>query len=211
MTHFNTLRLAELHGMLAGMFQEQGPVRGEPRHWESLSHSCKLYANLRASLLDPVLSIYLYHSAESHFKNILSCNGRKVTEAVAKYFSAARIDFNFNLYFYTQNILNMLFCTYWFLLHLNIILKAQWLHFNSPMTSGPFGTFLLKELNMALINYICAQGIDSGRKAMSHGMNFINTAHLSRGCISLKRGNLFGQTPANRRLLQTPQLQVRLL
>ncbi|XP_015266066.1 PREDICTED: centromere protein L [Gekko japonicus] len=51
------------------------------------------------------------------------------------------------------------------------------------------------------------QGTDSGGKAMGHGTNFINTAHLSRGRISLKRGNLFGQTPAKRRLLQTPHLQ----
>ncbi|XP_077188656.1 centromere protein L isoform X2 [Paroedura picta] len=42
---------------------------------------------------------------------------------------------------------------------------------------------------------------------MGHGTNFINTAHLSRGCVSLKRGNLFGQTSLKRRLLQTPHLQ----
>ncbi|XP_048354522.1 centromere protein L [Sphaerodactylus townsendi] len=51
------------------------------------------------------------------------------------------------------------------------------------------------------------QGTDSGRKAMGHGTNFINTAHLSRVRLSLKRGNLFGHSPAKRRLLQTPLLQ----
>ncbi|XP_054836971.1 centromere protein L [Eublepharis macularius] len=47
----------------------------------------------------------------------------------------------------------------------------------------------------------------SGRKTMGHGTNFISTAHLSRGRISLKRGNLFGHTPAKRRILQTPRMQ----
>ncbi|KAL8178083.1 UNVERIFIED_CONTAM: hypothetical protein K2H54_029109 [Gekko kuhli] len=50
-------------------------------------------------------------------------------------------------------------------------------------------------------------GTDSRGIVMGHGTNFINTAHLSRGRISLKRGNLFGQTPPKRRLLQTPHLQ----
>ncbi|XP_066481016.1 centromere protein L [Tiliqua scincoides] len=49
-----------------------------------------------------------------------------------------------------------------------------------------------------------------GGKTTDHGISYSNTAHLSRGRVShksIKRGNLFGQTPARRRISQTPHLQ----
>nr|XP_056700687.1 centromere protein L [Euleptes europaea] len=60
---------------------------------------------------------------------------------------------------------------------------------------------------MGLIHYTCVQGTEFGGKTVGHGTNFINTAHLSRACLSLKRGNPFDPTPAKRRILQTPPLQ----
>ncbi|KAJ7332969.1 hypothetical protein JRQ81_015149 [Phrynocephalus forsythii] len=38
----------------------------------------------------------------------------------------------------------------------------------------------------------------AGRKATDHGVNFTNTVHLSRGIVSLRRANVFSQTPAKR-------------
>ncbi|XP_062990028.1 centromere protein L [Elgaria multicarinata webbii] len=46
-----------------------------------------------------------------------------------------------------------------------------------------------------------------GGKTTDHGVNFTNTALVSRGVISLRRGNMFGQTPARRMIPQTPHLQ----
>uniref|UniRef100_A0A6J0U7G5 Centromere protein L n=1 Tax=Pogona vitticeps TaxID=103695 RepID=A0A6J0U7G5_9SAUR len=47
----------------------------------------------------------------------------------------------------------------------------------------------------------------AGRKATDHGVNFTNTACLSRGVVSVRRGNVFSQTPAKRVILQIPHVQ----
>ncbi|XP_042322288.1 centromere protein L [Sceloporus undulatus] len=41
------------------------------------------------------------------------------------------------------------------------------------------------------------------------GVNFNSTAHLSRGTVSLRRGNLFGQMPAKRMVSQIPHLPAK--
>ncbi|XP_053099956.1 centromere protein L [Hemicordylus capensis] len=47
----------------------------------------------------------------------------------------------------------------------------------------------------------------SGGKTADHVVNFSNTAHVSKSRVSLRRGNLFGQSPAKRKIPQTPHLQ----
>ncbi|XP_062833823.1 centromere protein L isoform X2 [Anolis carolinensis] len=46
-------------------------------------------------------------------------------------------------------------------------------------------------------------------KAIDHGVNFTNNAHLSRGVMSFRRDNLFGQIPAKRIIPQIPHLQAK--
>ncbi|XP_060630366.2 centromere protein L [Anolis sagrei] len=46
-------------------------------------------------------------------------------------------------------------------------------------------------------------------KATDHGVNFTNTAHLSRAVVSLRRGNLFGQIPAKRIIPPISHLQAK--
>ncbi|XP_063154582.1 centromere protein L [Candoia aspera] len=46
-----------------------------------------------------------------------------------------------------------------------------------------------------------------GRVTTDYGVNFTNTAYLSRDVLSLKKGKLFGQTPAKIIISQDPDLQ----
>ncbi|XP_061490088.1 centromere protein L isoform X2 [Rhineura floridana] len=46
-----------------------------------------------------------------------------------------------------------------------------------------------------------------GGKTADHGVNFSNTAHLSKGVVSLRKGSPFSHTPAKRMILPTLYLQ----